>query len=173
MKEQIVDTNVPVVANDKDAARSECVLNCARALEELMLSGCLVIDADWKILTEYMRNLKTNGAEPKIGDRFLKWVLTNKSNPSRCTQIKLSTTLAAGVTHYDSFPKHAELKMFDINDRKFLAIANTHPEHPPIMQAADCKWWGYRNAFKECGIRVIFLCEKEIEAKFKSKIKNE
>ena len=59
---------------------------------------------------------------------------------------------------YEEFPVHEGLDQFDKSDRKFVAAANAHPDKPPILQATDTKWWGWKNALAEVGIGVDFIC---------------
>ena len=56
----VVDTNVPVVANGKsEQASPECVMTCARRIQEIQTSGKLILDNNWRILKEYQNNLFT------------------------------------------------------------------------------------------------------------------
>lgn len=68
------------------------------------------------------------------------------------------------------FPNHPELQKFDRSDRKFVAVSVAHPDQPPILQAADSKWWGWKEALAECGITVIFLCSDGIAEKYAKKM---
>ncbi len=52
---------------------------------------------------------------------------------------------------------------FDPADRKFIAVANAHPEKPPVLESADSKWLGWEPRLNVCGIRIEFLCRKELE----------
>ena len=60
-----------VVANGRsEQASTDCVDTCGDKLEEIMRGEeKLVLDDRWMILREYMRNLRSNGAD--VGDRFL------------------------------------------------------------------------------------------------------
>ncbi|MEO5367276.1 MAG: hypothetical protein H7831_13190 [Magnetococcus sp. WYHC-3] len=71
---------------------------------------------------------------------------------------------------YKEFPAHDDLKGFDISDRKFVAVANAHPERPPIVQAGDSKWWGWNDALAEVGITVQFICPQYAETTFAKKM---
>lgn len=165
----VVDTNVPLVASERSDMSPDCVLACISKLQELMTSGCVVIDDGWRILGEYDNKLSASG-QPKIGDFFYKWVLTNLANPRRCFQVPL--TPRDGSEHdFEEFPAHPGLAPFDPSDRKFVAVAASCPGGPvPILQASDSKWWGWRNALDECGIQVEFLCREEIAGKHGEKI---
>ena len=74
----VVDTNVAVVANrDSQQASPNCEKACIDRLERIIRGeDKLVLDDQWEILDEYIRNLRPSG-EPGAGDRFLLWVLRN------------------------------------------------------------------------------------------------
>ncbi|MCP4749267.1 MAG: hypothetical protein GY866_00095, partial [Proteobacteria bacterium] len=71
---------------------------------------------------------------------------------------------------YDEFPEHDGLKNFDISDRKFVAVANAHPDKPPILEATDSNWWGWKDSLAEIGITVTFLCPAYAEGKYSEKM---
>jgi hypothetical protein len=147
----VVDTNVPIVANNRaeNTRGAGCVAASARFLAELMKSGVVVIDADWEILRAYMARLLSKG-EPGIGDAFLKWVLTNQANPARCRQVDISgTAMPDGIADFD----RADHKFL----RTSLAVAGV-----PVAQASDSLWWYRRAELRACGIPVRFLCPDEI-----------
>ena len=68
-----------------------------------------------------------------------------------------------------TFRSVAGLDDFDPSDRKFVAVANAHPEKPPILEALDSKWWGWRDALSAAGITVLFLCETEVKETYERK----
>jgi hypothetical protein len=158
----VVDTNVPVVANgNSEQASPRCVRTCAIQLRELMEGGKLVLDARWLILKEYMANLKSSG-QPGNGDAFLKWVLTNHKNPDRCELVSI-TPIGDEFTDFEEFPRRPNLTGFHGDDRKFVAVAMAHPEHPVILEAVDTEWWKLRDALSAAGVKVEFLCPGDIE----------
>ena len=168
---RIVDTNVPATANlavdvnSIDDALLPCVLACVEAIEQVVDQGGLVIDAGDEIFDEYRANLSMSG-QPGVGDRFLKWVHDHRwgfPDEDRVKITKVNDT-------YEEFPNHEGLVDFDLSDRKFVAVANAHPATPPILEATDSKWWGWRNALAAAGITVNFLCESWIEQKYKDKM---
>jgi hypothetical protein len=79
----IVDTNVPVVANQHQASQASptCILACTVKIREIQAQHTLILDNQWLIIREYMDNLRSEG-QPGVGDAFLKWVLSNHANPS-------------------------------------------------------------------------------------------
>lgn len=166
MKKAVVDTNVPLCANGDSHVSSDCVLKCASKLGDIQKKGAVVLDDGWRIISEYKHKLSPSG-QPGVGDRFLKWVLTNITNPARCEQVRLSEQ---GHDCFEEFPRHPGLASFDPSDRKFVAVAAAHPEHPPILQAADSKWWGWKESLEQCGIAVQFLCPEELREKYFQKM---
>ena len=163
---RVVDTNVPMVANGGHATASvECMAACARALQAVM-EGHLFVDQGGQIVTEYRANLTAYG-DPRPGNAFMKWVLTNEWNPRRVTRVTLTPDGADGFLELDRPPAGVD---YDRSDRVFLAVSAGHPEHPRILQALDSKWWGWQAALKTSGVTIQFLCADEIERKFKEKI---
>jgi hypothetical protein len=164
----VVDTNVPLTANGAADASPDCVMACVDALMEILSDKRpLVIDDDRRILREYMRKLSPSG-QPGLGDGFLKWVLTNQANPSRCVQVSI-TPRSHDEDHFEEFPDDPDLSSFDRADRKFVAVACAHPECPPILEALDTKWWGWREALARAGVTVTFLCQDEIQMRYEQK----
>lgn len=155
----IVDTNVILVANGQHPGVSpDCVERCGRWLTSLMQSGRVALDAGFEIVREYQH--KTHASDGQgPGDAFLRWVLHNLDNPARCDLIDIAPHAERG---YEAFPDDPALSHFDAADRKFVAVARTHPEAPPILQAADCKWLDWSAALATHGVRVQFLCDAEL-----------
>lgn len=175
-KKCIVDTNVLVVANrtlqpDIPSEEYDCICACIEAVEHVInKNDCLVIDDQNEIFDEYRNNLSLVGV-PGVGDRFMKWVFDNCWGFPEANRVKIIKTERGDS--YEEFPdttKHPGLKEFDRSDRKFVAVANAHYQKPPILQATDSKWWGWRNALAEAGITVLFLCQEYIETKYSEKI---
>jgi len=155
MSHFVVDTNVPIVDNGKsNQASLTCVLTCAKKLQEIQNNHLLVLDDKWLIINEYRNKLSHTG-QPGVGDAFFKWVLTNQGNPKRCQQVKITPT---AENSFQEFPENENLAEFDKSDRKFVAVALTHPEKPPIINAVDSDWKNFELAFNKIGITIIFLC---------------
>jgi hypothetical protein len=156
----VVDTNVILVANGQHEDISpECVKNCALVLEGIMKKGRLALDDGFRILHEYQ-----NKTQPKKGNRpgdaFVKWALNNRCNVKWVDQVTLKEHDERG---FESFPDDADLANFDAPDRKFVAVSVTHPDKPPIAQAADSKWLDWATALQRHGIEVDFLCKTDIQ----------
>jgi hypothetical protein len=158
-KKCLVDTNVPKKANmATDPSNipddlTHCVFACIEAIDNVIKKGGLVLDAGDEIFDEYRHQLSMSG-QPGVGDRFMKWVHDNRwTFPAEDRVI-----ITKNGQSYDEFPDHEGLSHFDISDRKFIAVANSHLSKPTILQATDSKWWGWKTALKEVGIPVQFLC---------------
>ncbi|MFN7466922.1 MAG: hypothetical protein ACK5S8_03995 [Pseudanabaena sp.] len=157
---QIVDTNVLLVASKKAPQASEtCELSCEKYLQNLMNTGVLVIDNQWLIIKEYMHKNSQTG-QPYAGDAFLKWVLTHQAT-KRCEKVPI-TKIAEN--DFAEFPKSPSLEKFDPSDRKFVAVALTHPAKPAIANAVDSDWRNYEEALADHGVSLNFLCP-ELAAK--------
>ena len=165
----IVDTNVVLVANKQfKEASPGCVQNCVRRLRETCGNGHLAVDDAQRIFNEYRNKTLKRPGQREAGDEFVLWVITNLWNSERCTQVKL-TPKPQDDQDFNEFPNHAGLRDFDRSDRVFVAVANAHPERPPILAACDTDHWQYRHALAECDIAVQFLCEDDIRRLAKQK----
>lgn len=166
MMKAVIDTNVLLVANQqhKDISPA-CTAECVRNLMSIQQCGVTVIDDGYRILREYQN--KTHPNQPKgPGDVFLKWLLRNTSNPRHVEQVPI-TEIAKN--EFLEFPDLALQPGFDAPDRKFVAVANAHPDKPPVWQAADCKWVDWWPALKAKGVLVEFLCPLDASNFYKKK----
>jgi hypothetical protein len=152
----VIDTNVLVVANGRNCeqASSECILACASRLNQIKQQGIVVLDSQWLILKQYITNACSTG-QPGVGDAFLKWVLTNRVNPKHCETVDITP---AGQDNFAEFPPDPSLEKFDPSDRKFVAVALTHPAQPSILNAVDSDWRDFYSHLSEFGVKVEFLC---------------
>lgn len=153
----IVDTNVPVTANNSHTHVSpKCVINCARKLREIQQQHTLVLDNRWHILKEYQRQLHPDG-QPGVGHAFLKWVLSNLANPDRCEMVNITLKEnREDDNDFVEFPDDSSLSGFDPSDRKFVAVA--HPQNPPIQNATDTDWVHFHEILTQHGIQIDYLC---------------
>jgi hypothetical protein len=166
----VVDTNVAVTANGSNPeAGPDCAAASARALHSVTTAGHVFIDDGGRIVDEYRRNLNAKG-QPGPGDLFFRWLLTNEWGGKRVTHVPI-TPKPDDDMDFEELPDPPAGVVFDRSDRKFLAIAAAHSEHPPILQSFDSKWWGWRRALAQVGITVHFLCPGEIAKKHRQKMK--
>lgn len=167
----LVDTNVPMTANlaTKPDANSDipdlCIEECIHAVDHITKNGGLVLDDNGDIFLEYLANLSL-GDQKHVGNAFLKWVHDNQWTAQKVDRVKITRN---GDTYLE-FPDHDNLARFDNSDRKFIAVSNAHPDKPPVLQATDSKWWGWKDALAEVGITVHFLCPDYAKAKYAEKI---
>lgn len=167
----VVDTNVPKTANlatkpSEDSEMSDvCILACVNAIEDIISKKAVVIDDGDEIFHEYRQQLSMKG-QPGVGDKFMKWVHDHRWSLPESQRV----TITKNEDSYDEFPHHEYLENFDPSDRKFVAVAHAHPHKPPIIEATDSKWWGWKKPLEETGINVRFLCQEYIENKYTKKI---
>jgi hypothetical protein len=167
----VVDTNVPLIANmATDPANVpedlvSCVLACIEAINHVVKKGGLVLDEADEIFDEYRNKLRMSG-QPGVGDRFMKWVHDNRWGFPPQDRVSITKN----GNSYNEFPQHPGLSKFDDSDRKFVAVANAHPDKPHILEATDSKWWGWGGDLAQVGITVKFLCPLYAEAKYKEKM---
>ena len=165
-KKRVVDTNVPITANRASKPLTipqelnACVLSCIDEIERVVKHGGLVLDDSGEIFEEYLNNLSLRG-QPGAGDAFVVWVYNNQWNPEKVDRISITRENES----YREFPNNPSLVGFDISDRKFIAVANAHPDKPLVLQATDIAWWEYKNTLAHCGISVCFICEDYIRQK--------
>jgi hypothetical protein len=152
----VVDTNVLLIANGQhDDISPDCVIVCVQRLQALMLTGQVVLDDARQILGEYGHKADARRSRG-VGDLFLRWL---HRNYSRCVFVTLQPH---PQREYASFPEDVDLVKFDPADRKFVAVAAACDLSPPILQAADAKWWIWSKALERHGIKVEFLCADDI-----------
>ena len=167
----ILDANVP--------AKASYILSDCKPEELDMVNACIefihdfintpdskvVLDMDWEIISEYERNI----LETDMGKQFKKWLYTYISRMDVVNDmIKLETENG----RYCAFPDDAALQEFDSSDRKFIALALSHCETPPIIQAADGKWLGFTEKLSEYGIQIEYLDMSYVISKYDKKIRN-
>jgi hypothetical protein len=132
-----------------------------------MHNGHLFLDDGGSIVAEYRGNLHAGG-QPGPGDAFLKWLLIHEWSGDRVTRVPI-TAKPGDPEDFLELPAPPAGVRYDRSDRKFLAVAAAHEDHPPILQAFDHKWWGWRSALATHGVRIHFVCPKEIKAKYQEK----
>jgi len=165
----IVDTNVLVTAaGANEAASPACVEASIRALRDIVNHGHVFIDDVGRIIAEYRGAIDLSG-KTDTGEEFLEWLIENEYNPARVTRVPL-TSKPGDENDFVELPAPPAEVQYDPSDRKFLAVAVAHPDHPPILQTLDSKWWGWREALAAVGVHIHFLCPSEIARKFYEKM---
>jgi hypothetical protein len=162
----VVDTNVVATSNNVlDAAILPCASRCAKELLAVRDGGRLVLDEGGEILAEYRRNASSSG-QPGPGDAFLRWVLTNRTNPERCVLVVITHHDARG---YEEFPGDSELDGFDYDDRKFVGAAISSGTPRDVLLALDTDWYPVREALARHGLQLRFVCPDELEQTLRRK----
>lgn len=156
----VIDTNVGIAANSKADVSEACELRCIQRLREVTKKGHLVLDAEGQIFAEYLRYLSLSG-EPGVGDAFMRWVNDHQHDERFCTLVPLTIKPDGKIVE---FPARQSLTGFDPSDEKFVAVAATHADKPPIQVAVDRGWVRHRDALAEAGIEIEFLCPDDISA---------
>lgn len=154
----VLDTNVLLVANGQHAEVSAaCVRRCQRVLRRVQQRGGVVIDDSWRLLEEYQNKLGSQGEGP--GSRFLRWLIEHSGDPALVQQVRI-TELYPDC--WAEFRDQSLQDRFDAPDRKFVAVAAAHTGLPIIVQASDSKWLDWWPALLQQGIRVAFLCRRDL-----------
>jgi hypothetical protein len=146
----IVDTNVPLVANGACAGVSpKCRLAAIDFLENLLVSGDLVLDLGGEIEAEYRKKL--NVGQPGTGSRFLQMFLSQAAGRVRRIDLKKDRS-----GNYESFKFQGSLRRFDPSDRKFVAAAAL--TGAPVANCTDSDWLEHRDELERRGITITFIC---------------
>ena len=155
----VVDTNVAVVANGRDTHASlACQHQCIIKLRELKESSIIVIDDCNHILSEYRKKLNFSG-QPGVGDYFFKHVFDNQYVGKHVHRVSI---LRTDDGSFEEFPDDNRLVDFDNDDHMFVAVALTHQDKPPILNAVDTDWANYHDALECCGITILYLCPEHV-----------
>lgn len=156
MTAAIVDTNVLVVANGRNAqANAEptgaCRLAAIDALTDIKARHTLLLDAGGGILDEYRRHCNYSG-QPGVGDQFFRWA---HQNAPMLGDVSLTPH---SDRRYDEFPSDQALVSFDYDDRVFVAVAIAGPKPNRILNAVDSDYSRHLAALSNSGITVAELC---------------
>lgn len=166
MENYIIDTNVPLKATDTqstDMIDRLCAQRCFTFIKDIMSSdGIVVLDDGWEIINEYKKNIDMDSGE-NVASQFLMWILRNMLTD----RVALCSITKTANNSYAEFPASPDLAKFDRSDRKFVALAKAHPEHPSIYNGSDTDWWIFKEPLAKEGIHIAFLCEEYMRAKCK------
>jgi hypothetical protein len=153
--EVAVDTNVAVVANGMtEQASSTCEATCIETLSQIRQRYRTLLDDKGLIFGEYQNNLNFSG-EPGPGDAFFKWLWENQANERYCRKVPIAPHEVRG---YEEFPDDPCLTSFDMDDRKYVAVAMASGSNPQVFNASDPGWWHHRESLDKHGVAVVFLC---------------
>jgi hypothetical protein len=152
----VIDTNVLIAANESHPESLPIAAKCAKRLKVAESNEIICLDDARMILTEYGRHLPKG--RRGAGDMFYLWLVQRLANPSYCRQVPLSR-VPDSDNEFSEFPAlPVDLaRLIDPSDRKFIAVANAHPQKPPIVQATDSKWIGWEAGLAAVGIRIEFI----------------
>ena len=159
MKRWVIDTNVPIVANGSDDGERPVSRECREATIHFLTriladKDHIVVDSAGKIQEEYRGHLDAGG-QPGVGNRFYQRVLQDWI---LCERIDLPKR-ADG--EYADLPQAVIDAGFDPSDRKFAALAKR--ERIPVVNAVDSDWLEAQEVLAANGIRVRFLCGRNME----------
>lgn len=165
MNEYIIDTNVPVTANNLDSSHAspKCISTCIKTLKGIIKSGVVVIDNSTVIFSEYKKRLNFSG-QPGVGDEFFQWLVANIGNINRCKRVKI-TPSSDQARLFEEFPDDEELERFDNDDKVFVTVSMACNNKPEILNATDTDWWIFRKALRNHGIKIKFLCRELMKDK--------
>lgn len=155
----VVDTNVLIAANGVDAEWKSIVSACANRLDLIKKGETVCVDSLGLILKEYGNKLPSRSRQG-FGDMFYLWLVRNRTNPAFCQQVPI-TQLEWPAGGFAEFPKLSQdlIAKIDRADHKFIAVSHAHPEKPPIIQATDSKWIGWKQGLAATGITIEFVDE--------------
>ena len=158
--EVVMDTNVAVVANGKTGqADKDCILQCIARLRHIQEECLLLLDDKNRIIDEYRNNLNPSG-QPGPGDAFFLWLWRNQANQEYCRKIVVTSHEDRG---FEEFPDEPNLRDFDQDDRKFVAVTLASGTGPKVLNASDTDWWHHRQALQQHGVEIVFLCPDLME----------
>ena len=160
----VVDTNVMLAANGADKEWLPIRAACAERLSAIKSGSRVCVDSLYLILGEYGHKLPSRSRSGD-GDMFYLWVAQNLKNPELCEQVQI-TPLNADRTQFEEFPAidPTVLALVDHSDKKFISVAHAHTAKPPIVEATDSKWIGWRDGLAAVGLTVEFIDEQFLRA---------
>ena len=171
MNKSIIDANVVLLSGTpiKDIPTDQllCAKMCLEFIKKTMddPDSSIVLDAEGRILREY-RGANGLGTSPNLATVFCIWV--HQHMPKEAKDFLPLKEISENT--FEIYPDSEVLKKFDPPDRKYIALAYCHEEHPPIIEASDSKWWGIREELNANGITVQFLDKDYIKRKYTQKI---
>ena len=148
----VVDTNVLIVANERDdtPADLKCELACIKMLQEAK-SGkqTVLLDASNLIMDEYSRHCSHSGKP--TGNAFYKFLNDYEHSRKNIIHIPIQET-----PDEDGGFANLPPNSFHKNDRKFLAVAKAGDGR--VVNATDSHWSEHADFINSIGVQVIELC---------------
>jgi len=155
----VIDANVwamadRMISETLPVEEADCVRACREWLEQFVNGdNLLVVDWEYRIISEYRRNISANG--------FAEQLLNRLESVSR--------SRFAGVMLEVDNNNHAILPegfyLNDPADRKYVAAALKCNPYAPIYNAADTDWSKERQQLAQFGLTIHELCPEYIEQK--------
>lgn len=158
----VIDTNVLAVAEGMNPDASDaCRAACTELLRCVQTGQIVAVDDAGLAISEYisvLKRAKTSG----IGSKLAVALARRQHDPRVCRKI--------AITPCDTPPGSFEevpdgLRDFDLDDHKWIAIANADDTRPQVFQALDGEWWDRQRDFVAHGIDVQFLCATDLLAR--------
>ena len=151
----VVDTNVLMVAEGlHEAASDACRSTCIDLVERLDKALVAAVDSGDEIVNEYLGSLR--GARGSgLGVKAAVRLYRRRHDPRACRQVAV-TPVQDPPGSYEEVPEN--LRDFDTDDQKFVAVAAAEGSRPQIYTAVDPEWWDRKDDFVDARIDVQFLC---------------
>ncbi len=128
MSDVIVDTNVAVVANRQSSNVVDgCVDACTQFLSKVLTDHVVLIDNGDEISAEYAKALRVSRPNG-LGALFLRHIFNHQYSSKRVRRVDLGK---GEHGDFDDFPSVPELADFDLDDRKFAALAKNTGQRCP------------------------------------------
>jgi hypothetical protein len=158
----VVDTNVLAVAEGlHTAASDECRASCIRLANKIHAGLPVAVDSTDSgeaILREYLSTLKKSKTSG-VGRKRAIHLWSRRHDGTVCRRVDITRDGDSG----ESFEEVLDnLKDFDNDDHKWIAVALIEETKPQIFQALDGEWWRRRKDFVEAGVDVQFLCVTDL-----------
>lgn len=131
-----------------------CRLAAVRELEAAQ-TGVVLLDSLGRILAEYLRVARPNNRPPNVGDAFVRWLFTVQGDRRYCRKIRITER---GPDDFSEYPNDSAFRNFDLDDRKFVAVAIASGTRPTIVNATDSDWATISRALARYGITLVLLC---------------
>jgi hypothetical protein len=161
---EVIDENVLLVANDLSRSLAEKDLRCPQADDDCQIAAVeflrkctegkvVLLDDAGDVLTAYRSKMSGSG-QPGSGDAFFRYISENQYNSQRIVRVELEKS---DNGEFAAFPKSANLKAFDADDRIYAALALTGG-HAEIVNCVDSDWSLFQTALEGVGVVVRELC---------------